>query len=138
MSDYPGLKQILDGGWQRNFSSAMSCFWPVKILKKEVTNDGLLTQNISFIHLFFEWLKPSSWGHSYMFTKRQNLILQFMEFHCLLKTVCAHDWSTWPAIEVFGWSSHHSGRTLSVDRPLFWALQYQFTANWTAQRPVSN
>ena len=33
-----------------------------------------------------------------------------------------HDWSTWPASEVFGRSSHHSGQTLPVDRPLFWAL----------------
>ena len=33
-----------------------------------------------------------------------------------------HDWSTWPVSEVFGQSSHHSGQTLPVDRPLFWAL----------------
>jgi len=33
-----------------------------------------------------------------------------------------HDWSTWLASEVFGRSSHHSGQTLPVDRPLFWAL----------------
>ena len=33
-----------------------------------------------------------------------------------------HDWSTRPGSEVFGWSSHHSGQTLPVDRPLFWAL----------------
>jgi len=33
-----------------------------------------------------------------------------------------HDWSTWPASEVFGRSSHRSGQTLPVDRPLFWAL----------------
>jgi len=33
-----------------------------------------------------------------------------------------HDWSTWLASEVFGQSSHHSGQTLPVDRPLFWVL----------------
>ena len=40
----------------------------------------------------------------------------------LLNTV-NHDWSTWPAGEVFGRSSCHSGWTLSDDRLLFWALQ---------------
>lgn len=30
-----------------------------------------------------------------------------------------HERSTWPASENFGWSSQHSGQTLSVDRPLF-------------------
>ena len=45
------------------------------------------------------------------------------KFSCWLKTVCARDRSTWPLI---GRSSRHSGQTLSVDRPLFWALHAQF------------
>ena len=38
--------------------------------------------------------------------------------------VSENDRSKWPARREFDWSSPRSGRTLSVDRPLFWALTY--------------
>ena len=34
-----------------------------------------------------------------------------------------NDWSKWTARQEFDWSSPWSGQTLSIDRPLFWALK---------------
>lgn len=45
---------------------------------------------------------------------------------CLFKNESVCDRSTWPASEVPGPSSCLSGRTLSTDQPLFWALHMQF------------
>ena len=44
-------------------------------------------------------------------------------FGCLFVDESKRDLSTWPASDFFGWSSCHSGRTLSENWPLLWALQ---------------
>ena len=46
----------------------------------------------------------------------------FGKYHKMF--VSENDRSKWPARREFDWSSPRSGRTLSVDRPLFWALTY--------------
>ena len=47
-----------------------------------------------------------------------------------------NDWSKWPARREFDRSSPRSGRTLSVDRPLFWALKEQSQSVCNIERGV--
>jgi len=62
------------------------------------------------------------------FKKKLRFTVEDLIVHSRMNSVTVstwHDQSTWPASDVFGRSSHHSGRTLSVDRLLFWALNLQ-------------
>ena len=47
-----------------------------------------------------------------------------------------NDWSKWPARREFDRSSPRSGRTLSVDRPLFWALPW-LNVTWMMRKHTS-
>ena len=81
---------------QINFSLVKSFFWLVKNIEKKV--------NLSFRNFLLIW--------------ERNCILQSW----LFVRLC--DRSTWLVSEAFGQSNCHSARTLSVDQPLFWALNW--------------
>ena len=53
---------------------------------------------------------------SYSFNDLNNSLFKKLQF---LKKSNMRDRSMWPAMEHFAWSSHYSGQTLSIDRPLF-------------------
>ena len=60
------------------------------------------------------------------FTRTQNLSFTGGD-HAVFsregESSCVHDWSAGLASKFFGRSSHHFGRTLSIDRLLFGDLQ---------------
>ena len=68
-----------------------------------------------------------------MITEIKSMIYR-LGIGCLFKNESVCDRSTWPASEVPGPSSCLSGRTLSTDQPLFWALHMQFyiICSWTS------
>ena len=87
--------------------SVKSQFWLVKISGKKLTYPCVIF---------------NSWTWLYCIVRDKSKIYRW-GFGCLFKTENKHDLSTWPASEFFGWSSCHSGRTLSDNWPLLWALQ---------------
>ena len=158
---------------QTNFSSVMSHFWPVKILKipilKNFFNKPKISPQGSFILIFttyvgcdfackhFQFLKKTLKALSTrtrIFSKREvfSPYLEKFEksashfvttscwdilwFNCLcfpeIKQIIffqlivwkpLRDQSKWPPNTSFVQTNCHLGRTLSGDRPLFWALK---------------